>query len=591
MAGARGSFLDSRLPDTKNGRRMMTLSPEKKIAGLLAPVSTLRGDDDLGVGDTAAVVELARWAAKKGFGLIQVLPLNETGSDHSPYNIISSMAYEPATITTTPGWIPELSPGEFEAITARHEVSQLRIGPVRYAAVKALKRELLEAAFKKLRSRSGDRARVRALAKFEKEESDWLAPYGLFRALVAWNGNSEVTSNWPDEHRTPETARRWADALPATPRRRFRELVRFFCYVQWIAHTQWKTVRDACEKAGVALMGDIPVGVSLFSADVWEQPGIFDLTRSSGAPPEKVFKSDPFTEKWGQNWGFPLYNWQAMSHDNFSWWRRRLRGARDVFLFLRVDHALGFFRIYSFPWRPEENARFTDLAPDQARELTGGRLPGFVERDDSSEPNRELNRLQGEMLLRVFLEETGPHRLVAEDLGEVAPYVRPTLAALEVPGFKIPQWERNEPDGAMIPGADYQRLSLATFATHDHPPIRQFWEEWVAAVSDPATRAPALRSMREMLDFCGRPDIPVPQEFTPEVHATLLRGLFACNSWLAVPQITDLFGLRDRFNVPGAVGDTNWTARIFGRIRDWDAGYADAISAAAAALKATGRLL
>ena len=567
----------------------MTLSPEKKIAGILAPLSALRGGEDLGVGDTAAAVELAGWAAKNGFGLIQVLPLNETGSDHSPYNIISSMAYEPSTITTTPGWIPELTRKDFEAITARHQVAQLREGKVRYGAVKLLKRELLAAAFKKLRSRSGDRTRLREFARFEKEERDWLIPYAHFRALVAWNGNSEITSKWPDEHRTQEDARKWADALSPGLRRRFRELVRFFCYVQWVAYTQWKTVRTACENAGVALMGDIPVGVSIFSADVWEQPGIFDLSRSSGAPPERVFKSDPFTEKWGQNWGFPLYKWQEMSHDNFAWWRRRLRAARGIFHFLRVDHALGFFRIYSFPWRPEDNERFTDLTAEQARELTGGRLPGFVGQDDSSDHNQELNRMQGEMLLRVFLEETGTHRLVAEDLGEVAPYVRPTLAALEVPGFKIPQWERNKNDDTMIPGADYQRLSLATFATHDHPPLRQFWEEWCSAVADPATRDRALRSMREMLDFCGRPDVPVPQDFTPEVHAVLLRGLFACNSWMAVHQITDIFGLRDRFNVPGAVGDSNWTARITGKIKEWDVLYAPAIASAASALIETGR--
>ena len=116
-------------------------------------------------------------------------------------------------------------------------------------------------------------------------------------------------------------------------------------------------------------MGDIPVGVSIYSADVWAEPEIFDKSRSSGAPPEKVFKSDPFTEHWGQNWGFPLYNWQAMSRDNFAWWRRRLRASREVFHLLRVDHALGFFRIWNFPWRPQENERFTFLSPEQAKEI------------------------------------------------------------------------------------------------------------------------------------------------------------------------------------------------------------------------------
>jgi len=566
---------------------MTEFSPDKKIAGILAPVSALRGEADLGIGDTAALVELAGWAAKKGFGLVQILPVNETGSDHSPYNIISSMAYEPSTITTTPKWLPELSGGTFDEITRRHDVEALRAGNAKYTAVKALKRDLLQAAFRVFRSRKADPVRLRAYAKFERDEGDWLYPYTLFRALVDWNG-SEVTTAWPQEHRSPAAAQDWLEALPAPQKKIFRDLVRYHSYVQWVAKMQWKTVRAACDKLGVTLMGDIPVGVSVFSADVWNFPEIFDLARSSGAPPEKVFKSDPFTEKWGQNWGFPLYDWQAMSHDNFAWWRRRLGAACEVFHFLRVDHALGFFRIYSFPWRPEENSRFADLTPAEAAALTGGRLPGFVEHDDSTEENRERNRVQGDMLFRIFLEETGPHRLIAEDLGEVAPYVRPTLAALEIPGFKIPQWER-APDGKMIPGKDYQALSLATFATHDHPPIRQLWSDLFAESSVPKKREAAVRAMKELLEFCGRADIPVPQPFTPEIHRALIGGIFSCNSWMAVHQITDIFGLADRFNIPGAVGAANWTTRIEGLPSGWDSLHKDAVASVTEALAQSGR--
>jgi len=566
---------------------MTEFSPDKKIAGILAPVSALRGEADLGVGDTAALVEFVGWAAKKGFGLVQILPVNETGSDHSPYNIISSMAYEPSTISTTPKWLPELSSETFDAVTSKHDVGSLRAGNANYPAVKALKHDLLKAAFRVFRSRKASPVRLRAYAKFERDEGDWLYPYTLFRALADWNG-SEVTTAWPPEHRSPASAQDWQEALPAPQKKLFRDLVRFYSYVQWVAKMQWKTVRAACDKLGVALMGDIPVGVSVSSADVWNFPEIFDLARSSGAPPEKIFKSDPFTEKWGQNWGFPLYDWQAMSHDNFAWWRRRLGSACEVFHFLRVDHALGFFRIYSFPWRPEENSRFADLAPAEAAALTGGRLPGFVEHDDATEENRERNRIQGEMLFRIFLEETGPHRLVAEDLGEVAPYVRPTLAALEIPGFKIPQWER-APDGKMIPGKDYQALSVATFATHDHPPIRQLWSDLFAECSAPAKREAAVRAMKELLEFCGHEDILVPQPFSAEIHHALIGGLFSCNSWVAVHQITDIFGLADRFNIPGAVGDANWTTRIDGVPSDWDSLHKDAVAFVAGALAQSGR--
>jgi 4-alpha-glucanotransferase len=229
-----------------------------------------------------------------------------------------------------------------------------------------------------------------------------------------------------------------------------------------------------------------------------------------------------------------------------------------------------------------------DLSQDQAAELTGGCLPGFVPRDDSTPENQEYNRRQGEMLFRVFLEETGPHRLIAEDLGELSPYVRPTLEALEIPGFKIPQWERNG-NHAIISGADYARLSLATFATHDHPPIRQFWEVWNASAQDPARRDHAIHEMREILEFCGVSEIQLPQPFSAEIHTAFMRGLFACNSWLAIHQITDIFGLSDRFNVPGAVGDQNWTARISGEIATWDKLYKREIMSTVEALCETGR--
>jgi 4-alpha-glucanotransferase len=192
------------------------------------------------------------------------------------------------------------------------------------------------------------------------------------------------------------------------------------------------------------------------------------------------------------------------------------------------------------------------------------------------------------MLFRIFLEETGPRCLIAEDLGEVAPYVRPTLAALEIPGFKIPQWERT-PDGRMIPGAEYQALSLATFATHDHPPIHQLWNDLFADCSDPEKREAALREMKDLLEFCGRADIPLPQPFTPEIHRALIGGLFSCNSWMTVHQITDVFGLTDRFNIPGAVGNANWTTRLAGNPADWDTLHKDEIASVTGALEQSGR--
>ncbi len=569
---------------------MLELNPEKKLAGVLAPVFAIRGADDPGIGDTEALKELITWSAGKGLRVVQVLPINETGSDSSPYNLLSAMALEPSTIAATPAALPDLTPEDFAAITARHDLAGLRAGPVRYREIKRLKRELLYAAFKTFRSRGADRTRTRAFAAFEKAQASWLESYALHRALVSRHGESEVSTGWPAGHHSPAGAQAWLASLAPGPRRQMRDLMRFHAYVQWIAYSQWLSVRGHAENLGVALMGDVPVGVSIYSADVWESPEDFDLGRSCGAPPEKVFKSDPFTEQWGQNWGFPLYHWDHMAGSGYAWWRQRLRLLMSIFHLLRVDHALGFFRIYSFPWRPEDNAKYLDLTPGQARERTGGELPHFVDRDDDTDENRAHNQLHGETLFRVLLEETGAHRLIAEDLGEVAPYVRPTLERMEIPGFKIPQWERTW--DRLTPGADYPRLSLATYATHDHPPVKTHWNELFAAAqsTDEHLRNAAIHSMWELMDFCGHPDIKLPQPYSDEIHGILLSGLFSCNSWLAVAMITDLFGTEERFNVPGSSGDTNWTQRMPQAVSSWDASHERMLRAVGTALEHSGRL-
>lgn len=568
---------------------MLDLNPEKKLAGVLAPVFALRGAHDPGIGDTAALKEFVSWAARQGFSVVQILPVNETGNDSSPYNLLSAMALEPSTLAVTPQAVPDLTEADFSAISARHDPAALRAGPVDYPAVKLLKRELLYAAFRNFRSRGGDKSRTRAFTEFEKSQSAWLADYALHRALVSRHGESEVSTDWPEDHHSPAAARAWLKTQPTSEKRAFRDLMRFYAYVQWIAFTQWRDVRAHAEREGVALMGDVPVGVSLFSSDVWREPEIFDRSRSSGAPPEKVFKSDPFTEQWGQNWGFPLYHWETMARDNYAWWRGRLRHLMSIFHLLRVDHALGFFRIYSFPWRPEDNEKFTGLTPEAARVLTGGELPRFMDRDDDTEENREYNRRHGETLLRMLLEETGPHRLIAEDLGEVAPYVRPTLEQAEIPGFKIPQWERHW--DRLVAGSDYPRLSLATYATHDHPPLKVHWDDLVAASASPdqPVRDGAIHSMWELMAFCGHPDIPLPQPFTPEIHHILLRGLFLSNSWLVVHMITDVFGTTERFNVPGSVGSTNWTQRLPQPIEEWDLAWGKDLENLRTAITETGR--
>lgn len=569
----------------------MNLSPDRKLSGLLAPLFALRTENDLGIGDTESLKELVDWASAHGFGLVQVLPINETGGDNSPYNIISSLALDPTTIAVNPSALPDLSAKDFRKICASHDVEALRRGKVNYRGVRALKGELLEAAWARFRSRhlKEKTRRAKEFKAWAKDNAAWLEPYTLFRALVRWHGENENTDLWPKKHRTLRAATKWLASASPSEKRKLRQLRDFFAYVQWVAYRQWSELKSYGDERNVALVGDVPVGVSVFSADVFAQPEIFDLTRAAGAPPEKIFAADPFTAKWGQNWGFPLYNWAEMAKDDYAWWRQRLRTTMEIFHFLRVDHALGFFRIYSFPWRPERNAEFLPLSEEEAKARTGGELPKFVPCDDSSPENMETNREQGERLFRMIVEETGQHRLIAEDLGEMSPYVRPVLRQQEIPGFKIPLWEPG-PDGWLMPGSEYERLSLATYATHDHPTVRAYWDGWYAdATSHDGHKAGvARRQMEELARFAGL-SVPMPAPWSDEIHEGLLRGLFASNSWLAVNMITDLFGTSERFNVPGAIGDQNWTERFPVPISEWSTHWPEKLGRIGQMMRETGR--
>jgi 4-alpha-glucanotransferase len=306
-------------------------------------------------------------------------------------------------------------------------------------------------------------------------------------------------------------------------------------------------------------MGDIPFGVSYCSADVFACPDEFILDWFGGAPPEPYFKDDAFTQKWGQNWGIPLYRWDKMRANNFQWWRERVRGVRRIFHLFRIDHVQGFYRIYAFPWRPRMNKQFLPLSEHQMLERTGGRAPHFVPRDDGTPENREANKREGEEYLRILLEEAGAARVTGEDLGVVPEYVRPNLRSLGIAGFKIPQWEMH--DGMIIPGQMYGRLSVATYATHDHEPIRALWNE--AFRQPPSNAAEQARSTLEKIAlFAGLNSRIDVLDFEKDFYPAIMEALFRCESWIAILMITDLLARKYRFNVPGTKANLNWTRRM-----------------------------
>ncbi len=526
----------------------MKLTPDQKLAGILVPVFALRGTNDLGIGDTVAVKEMIDWCAHHGFRVLQMLPINETGPDHSPYNAISALALDPTTIATTPQALQDLTAEDFH----RSAVTPSTAGPVNYHKVKTLKLDLLRDAFRRGRLRP-------ELGAFQKANR-WLDDYTLYRALLDENDGNDDWQTWPKEHQSPATAReKFGDQLD--------DRRQFYAYVQFVAHEQWRDVRHHADECGVALMGDIPFGVSRTSADVWANRDLFDLTWSGGAPPEPAFQPDPFTAKWEQNWGIPLYRWDAHRKQKFAWWTRRIRQTSDIFHIFRIDHVLGFYRIYAFPWPPRDNAAHLDK--------TTGPLPRFFPHPDDTDTHKKANCKQGDTLLKVIQKAAGETVVVAEDLGVVPDYVRPNLLKLGIPGFKIPYWERN-PDYTYCDGAKYPRLSIVTPATHDHDPLVTVWKQkWQAhddarAKQDHHNAYVTWLELQRFTGWAGRDTQNIPREFTPELHEAFCRRVLESNAWLAIFMITDIFAEPLRFNVPGSFAETNWSARLDRPVRTLD---------------------
>lgn len=512
----------------------------ERRAALLLPAFSLVREGGLGIGDTRSMHEWIDLCADHGVGLIQLLPINETGSDDSPYNAISSVALDPVYLAM------EEVPGVDAARLAELVVAER--GPVDYAAVRSRKNELLEAAWRHWPE--ADAALRGEFEAFCEDEAGWLKDFAGYRALVEKAG-TEKWGEWPEAWQSVEGAREvLADE---------GGLCHYFEWVQWLCFRQWRAVRRHADERGVKLMGDIPIGVSRNSADVFFGREDFDLEWCGGAPPETVFKHDAFIRKWGQNWGIPLYRWAKMEREGFPWWRQRVGKLVDIFHVFRIDHVLGFYRIYGFPWQPEENADYLPLTPEEAAARTGGPLPKWVPRPDDTEANCAANRAEGEVRLKMVQEAAGAGEVIGEDLGCVPDYVRPHLYSLGICGFRIPHWDFDE-DGKLVPGDEIPETSFATYATHDHDSIPAMWSDFVRRASpeneDAEDRAETLEGLKRLAGFGGIEDLG---DFDEDKLWKLVDALMACRSRYAAIMITDLFGMTDRINSPGTVGPHNWT--------------------------------
>jgi 4-alpha-glucanotransferase len=492
---------------------------------------------------------------------LQVLPINETGDDHSPYNAISSVALDPVYLTLTPEEVPGLLSETLTELAPDALRVELRAGPVQYRRVKQLKLEVLSLAYVEFEAvdlATGTDPAYEFQA-FVESNMSWLPGYTLFRTLLNEYSNNPLWHDWAPEHRSLNAGEVWlADAPDREELVRYRQ---FTAYVQWITWRQWREVRALADEKKVRLIGDIPFGVSRYSADVWSETTLFDLTWSGGAPPEPFFTGDEFLRSWGQNWGIPLYDWAAHREQDFAWWKQRIAMTGQIFHAFRVDHALGFFRLYSFPWIPQQNHEYVNLTPEEAKEKAGGREPHFVPRPDKPEENAELNCADGEALLSMIQKAAGETAVVAEDLGVVPPYVPLVLEKLGIPGFEIPHFLMDKKTHEFTPREKMNEIGVATWGTHDHPPLAVWYRDLTKRWRGPDGHEPWLE-LQGLMRFLGEKEAEPPEFLTESLHQSFLRALLEARSCWTIFVISDIFAVDWRFNQPGTATDDNWSQRL-----------------------------
>jgi len=512
-----------------------------RAAGVVVPLSAIRGERGFGIGQFSDLGPMARALGAAGFSWLSLLPINEVAEGlTSPYSATSSHAFDPIYLDLDD--IEEVVALGGERALSRDDRRALEIARqsprVLFGEVRRIKTSLLRRAFIRFELGQGRRGAsgARELDAFVEEMSPWLPLTALFHVL---SESSPALSwrLWPIELRE-----RRVDAVESAFRQNAR-LCRYAEWLQWHAVRQLRGAIDEVKRSGLFLAGDLPFALTEESAESWVHQSEINFDATLGTPPDLFFVK-------GQNWGLPAYDWEALARTGYGWFIERLAFAARFFDLVRLDHAAGYFRTWIHP--------------------KNGQRPHYVPTGES------VQIAQGVEIIRRLREVDTA--LMAEDLGEVPLFVRQTLSSLGVPGMRVLRWEIDGPDRPHP--RDWPSLSIAMTGTHDTPPISLWWESLDSVQRDQFCR------LSELANACHSP------RFDDAVWQGLLRLVLASGSRLALIPIEDVFGLREQINRPGTVSDDNWSFRLPWTVEElWrERVPREALERVAAMMKRAGRL-
>lgn len=497
-----------------------------KFKGCAIPLFSLRSDESCGIGDFSDLKRLVDWSVANKMSVIQLLPINDTSGyldrrDSYPYNCISVFALHPIYLNLkSMGTLKDEDLGK-EIYKYGKVLNHLVY--LDYEEVIELKTRFFKAIYKQERDNTFAEP---GFYTFKKENKNWLYPYAVFCALRdenkspdygIWKRHGVFSKELMDFLSNPIHSKEQSKKFSSFTEK-YGDIINYYIFLQYHAHKQMLEAKEYAHSKGVALKGDIPIGVARFGVDAWQYPQFFNFSMQAGAPP------DLFSEK-GQIWGFPTYRWDIMEQDNYSWWKERLIHMSKYFDAFRLDHVLGFFRIWEVPmFSPDSSSgHFYPVIPLNIKEIAEvlprynpAKMPElFVEypyekgtyhpainalnsKSFAELPNKYRDSYQ-KMYYDFFYQrnenlwyENGKKKLqqliaatdmlpCAEDLGMISDAIRKCLDNLKILSLKI--------GGDM---SKYPYLSVCTTSTHDmetmrmqlirkkYPELPKDLTEWIA---------------------------------------------------------------------------------------------------------------
>ena len=563
------------LPDIEDGDVVVYELPQAyfpvypwKGAGTVIPVFSLRSEGSFGVGDFGDLKLMIDWCDKTRQRILQVLPINDTNmtrtwQDSYPYNSISIYALHPQYCDLRQ--LPEIKD---EALRTKFQAMQKELNAlpqIDYERMFTAKLDYLHAVFAQ---EWASTQRSAAYKEFFEQNKEWLVPYAAFCYYRDLYGTAEF-SKWP------------AGATVAnTQKSNFKDKkhLQFWYFVQYHLDKQMHAAHQYARQHRVILKGDIPIGISRDGVEAWVEPKYFNLNGQAGAPP------DPFSAD-GQNWGFPTYNWDEMLKDGCQWWVRRFRKMAEYFDAYRIDHVLGFFRIWEIPV-PEKSGLMGQFAPAlglSREEIEAYGIIGHEElflvdhkRNDrwhpriavqyqdvykalTEEEKFNFNRLYNDYFysrnnhfwyqeaMKKLPRLTQATRMLvcAEDLGMVPDCVPWVMNELRILSLEIQSMPKDSKYRfGRLSHNPYR--SVCTISTHDMPTLRQWWDE----------DKERTQAYYAVLRRTGEAPHPLPGWLAKDIvsrHLTCpsMLCLFSLQDWLSIDEKLRLPDQNaERINIP-----------------------------------------